>query len=131
MTLIINFVSLVETRRIHFHKYFKFLVKSFLYLISRFVRRLVTPLSTCLNIQKSKVCSFKGGTEILSISSSKPFQTCFYKSSVTYFPDYGTCESAWLSIPIPINLHQRILKGNYHCTVDLLFDWVGLVCFCK
>jgi hypothetical protein len=25
---------------------------------------------------------------------------------------------------------QGILKGGkYHCTVDLLFDWFGLVCF--
>ncbi len=24
---------------------------------------------------------------------------------------------------------QGILKGKYHCTVDLLFDWFGLVCF--
>jgi hypothetical protein len=21
------------------------------------------------------------------------------------------------------------LRGKYHCTVDLLFDWSGLVCF--
>jgi hypothetical protein len=26
-------------------------------------------------------------------------------------------------------LDQGILKGKYHCTVDLLFDWLGLVCF--
>jgi hypothetical protein len=28
-------------------------------------------------------------------------------------------------------LGQGILKGEgkYHCTVDLLFDWFGLVCF--
>jgi hypothetical protein len=26
-------------------------------------------------------------------------------------------------------LEQGILKGKYHCTVDLLFDWFGLVCF--
>jgi len=26
-------------------------------------------------------------------------------------------------------LSQGILKGEYHCTVDLLFDWFGLVCF--
>ncbi len=26
-------------------------------------------------------------------------------------------------------LYQGILKGKYHCTVDLLFDWFGLVCF--
>jgi hypothetical protein len=24
---------------------------------------------------------------------------------------------------------QGILKGKYHFTVDLLFDWFGLVCF--
>ncbi len=24
--------------------------------------------------------------------------------------------------------NQGILKGKYHCTVDLLFDWFGLVC---
>jgi hypothetical protein len=131
MTQIINFAILVETRRVHFGEDFKFLVKSFLYLISRFVRRLATPLSTCLNIQKSKVSYFRGGTEILSISSSKPFQTCFFKRTISYFPGYGTCENAWLSIHIPISLHQGILKGKYHFTVDLLFDWFGLVCFCK
>jgi hypothetical protein len=26
-------------------------------------------------------------------------------------------------------LGQGILKGKYHCTVDLLFDWFGLVCY--
>jgi hypothetical protein len=26
---------------------------------------------------------------------------------------------------------QGILKGKFHCTVDLLFDWFGLVCFAK
>ncbi len=26
-------------------------------------------------------------------------------------------------------LHQGILKGKYHCTIDLLFDWFGIVCF--
>ncbi len=26
-------------------------------------------------------------------------------------------------------LSQGILKGKYHCTVDLLFDWFGIVCF--
>jgi hypothetical protein len=25
--------------------------------------------------------------------------------------------------------NQGILKGKYHCTVDLLFDWFRLVCF--
>jgi hypothetical protein len=31
----------------------------------------------------------------------------------------------------PPNHHpnQRILKGKYHCTIDLLFDLLGLVCF--
>ncbi len=26
-------------------------------------------------------------------------------------------------------LYYGILKGKYHCTIDLLFDWFGLVCF--
>jgi len=26
-------------------------------------------------------------------------------------------------------LQQGILKGKYHCTINLLFDWFGLVCF--
>jgi hypothetical protein len=24
---------------------------------------------------------------------------------------------------------REYLRGKYHCTVDLLFDWFGLVCF--
>ena len=24
---------------------------------------------------------------------------------------------------------QGIIRGKYHCTIDLLFDWFGLVCF--
>jgi hypothetical protein len=26
------------------------------------------------------------------------------------------------------NKNQGILKGKYHCTVDLLFDWLGISC---
>jgi hypothetical protein len=26
---------------------------------------------------------------------------------------------------------QGIPKGEVHCTIDLLFDWFGLVCFAK
>ncbi len=25
--------------------------------------------------------------------------------------------------------NQGILKGKYHCTIEHLFDWFGLVCF--
>ncbi len=25
--------------------------------------------------------------------------------------------------------HREYLRGKYHCTVDLLLDWFGLVCF--
>ena len=24
---------------------------------------------------------------------------------------------------------REYLRGKYHCTIDLLFDWFGLVCF--
>jgi hypothetical protein len=27
-----------------------------------------------------------------------------------------------------LNLNQGILKGEYHCAVDLLFDWFGISC---
>ncbi len=26
---------------------------------------------------------------------------------------------------------REYLRGKYHCTIDLLFDWFGLVCFAK
>jgi hypothetical protein len=32
-----------------------------------------------------------------------------------------------LRLLINIRLWQGILKGKYHCTVDLLFDWFGFV----
>jgi hypothetical protein len=25
-------------------------------------------------------------------------------------------------------MHQEILKGKYHCTIDLLSDWFGISC---
>jgi hypothetical protein len=34
-----------------------------------------------------------------------------------------------LSIVQLVVIIQGILKGKYHCTIDLLFDWFGLVCF--
>jgi hypothetical protein len=26
---------------------------------------------------------------------------------------------------------REYLRGKYHCTIDLLFDWFGIVCFAK
>jgi hypothetical protein len=28
-----------------------------------------------------------------------------------------------------VTINQGILKGKYHCTINLLFDWFVLVCF--
>ncbi len=28
----------------------------------------------------------------------------------------------------PCCRHQGILKGKYHCTIDILFDWFGISC---
>jgi len=28
-----------------------------------------------------------------------------------------------------VRIIQGILKGKYHCTIDLLCDWLGLFCF--
>jgi hypothetical protein len=33
------------------------------------------------------------------------------------------------TVPLLLCSTQGILKVKYHCTVDLLFDWFGLVCF--
>jgi hypothetical protein len=30
---------------------------------------------------------------------------------------------------LPLCYRQGTLRGIYHCTIDLLFDWFGLVCF--
>ncbi len=30
--------------------------------------------------------------------------------------------------PLVQMLEQGILRGKYHCTVDLLFDWFGISC---
>jgi hypothetical protein len=33
-------------------------------------------------------------------------------------------------LPLAINVRPGSTeRGKYHCTVDLLFDWFGLVCF--
>jgi hypothetical protein len=36
------------------------------------------------------------------------------------------CVCFFLSVCVSV---QGILKGKYHCTIDLLFHWFGLVCF--
>jgi hypothetical protein len=30
---------------------------------------------------------------------------------------------------LPIDIYREYLKGKFNCTIDLLFDWFGLVCF--
>jgi hypothetical protein len=30
-----------------------------------------------------------------------------------------------------VNEIREYYRGKYHCTVDLLFDWFGIVCFAK
>ncbi len=38
-----------------------------------------------------------------------------------------------LSLVTPLSkldrLYREYYRGKYHCTVDLLFDWFGLVCY--
>jgi len=31
--------------------------------------------------------------------------------------------------PFLVSQSREYLRGKYHCTIDLLFDWFGLVCF--
>ena len=37
--------------------------------------------------------------------------------------------SIFPSVRVSICLSREYYRGKYHCTVDLLFDWFGLVCF--
>jgi len=40
-------------------------------------------------------------------------------------------EAIWAdfsALSLAVLLGQGILKGEYHCTVDLLFDWFGISC---
>ncbi len=34
----------------------------------------------------------------------------------------------WPSIEVNVRLGREYLRGKYHCTVDLLFDWFGISC---
>jgi len=38
------------------------------------------------------------------------------------------CEYRLRGLPSHYSTKQGILKGKYHCTVDLLFDWFGISC---
>ncbi len=38
--------------------------------------------------------------------------------------------------PAPLTLSREYLRGKYHCTIDILFDWFGIRCmttdnFCR
>jgi hypothetical protein len=56
-----------------------------------------------------------------------------------YLPSHGTSGGwsqtlkLWITSRLfyatALGLLQGVLKGKYHCTVDLLFEWFGLVCF--
>ncbi len=54
-----------------------------------------------------------------------------FRSNVIIFmrvSDYNFSRYIFFS-EVNLYVRQGILKGKYHCTVDLLFDWFGLVCF--
>jgi hypothetical protein len=41
----------------------------------------------------------------------------------------GSCQNDPMSLqrdPFHSQIEQAILKGEYHCIVDLLFDWFGI-----
>ncbi len=47
-----------------------------------------------------------------------------------FAPSLYECTMISLALRSYLQLvNQGILKGKHHCTVDLLFDWFGLVCF--
>jgi len=52
-------------------------------------------------------------------------RNCIIQTNVTKFKVENSAQvlSFWLKFV------QGILKGKYHRTIDLLFDWFGLICF--
>jgi hypothetical protein len=36
-----------------------------------------------------------------------------------------------IKLSTTVNYNNKLEQGKYHCTIDLLFDWFGSVCFAK
>ncbi len=80
--------------------------------------------------------SLISGTKLFQIDSPRP--DFFFKHTRKLFPghDLQLFQNSlklvqWFGFlwQIHRHTHQGILKGKYHCTIDLLLDWFGLVCF--
>ncbi len=56
-----------------------------------------------------------------------------FSTETTSLRDWSLCVKGHLDKGIVThavhNVAAGILKGEYHCIVDLLFNWFGLVCF--
>jgi hypothetical protein len=64
------------------------------------------------------------------ISSNDIFQTFLWHSPHPPIPTgHSMIAQLFGDYSQKVVLLQGILKGNYHCTIDLLFDWFGLICF--
>jgi hypothetical protein len=50
-------------------------------------------------------------------------------SVVKFFTGPQLCQPSGVSIRMQKRLVQGMLKGKYHCTIDLLFYWFVLVSF--
>jgi hypothetical protein len=99
-----------------------------------------TAVLSCYRCRKTLVLKNKQQINIyynfnhqMSISKSKFWSSnnCLHFSKCIVPLDFESLARIELEVRYRIanELIQGILKGKYHCTVDLLFDWLGLVCF--
>jgi hypothetical protein len=63
-----------------------------------------------------------------------PVENIFLKFALAGKQTYFSSFSLFLIIKVPqlaFSIHGagNTKGGKYHCTIDLLFDWFGLVCF--
>ncbi len=64
------------------------------------------------------------------------FSLRFFRNSSRMFegknrrgPGVNVIKTFFLCHKLAIPPNQENLKGKYHCTIDLMFDWFGLACF--
>ncbi len=102
---------------------------------------ITVPLTSCLTSLDQSVLAIKTKNVSCHRADSKPVKqgvNCTVILPSLVFPDLSyppVCLSRFLLVCVCVcaqkkpHIYHGILKGKYHCTIDLLFDWFGLVCF--
>jgi hypothetical protein len=74
-------------------------------------------------MSQADACSYCMGSVVLISSQIYLYLQLLWGVDITTQPKQGRRA-------MPMNtLSMKIQRGKYHCTIDLLFDWFGLICF--